>query len=64
MIDLIRNNVKNQNEFIIFESSDFSIEKSYYLQMQYFIEHSINKRKPMNCLKESLDVLKICLNNG
>ena len=64
MIDLIRNNIKNQNEFIIFESSDFSIEKSYYLQMQYFIEHSINKRKPMNCLKESLDVLKICLNNG
>lgn len=64
MIDLIRNNIKNQNEFIIFESSDFSIEKSYYLQMQYFIEHSINKRKPMNCLKESIDVLKICLNNG
>lgn len=64
MIDLIRNNIKNQNEFIIFEISDFSIEKSYYLQMQYFIEHSINKRKPMNCLKESLDVLKICLNNG
>jgi predicted dehydrogenase len=64
MIDLIRNNIKNQNEFIIFENSDFSIEKSYYLQMQYFIEHSINKRKPMNCLKESLDVLKICLNNG
>ena len=63
-IDLIRNNIKNQNEFIIYENSDFAIEKTYYLQMQYFIEHSINKRKPMNCLKESLDVLKICLGNG
>jgi len=63
-IDLIRNYIKNQNEIIIYENSDFAIEKTYYLQMQYFIEHSINKRKPMNCLKESLDVLKICLSNG
>jgi len=62
-IDLIKNIIKVNDEFIIYENSNFIMANTYRDQLNYFIDHLKTKSKPMNSLEESLEVLKICLLN-
>lgn len=62
-IDLIKNEIKNDKEECLFEVADFNVKDTYSLQLDYFINCLRNKQVPMNSLKESVEILKICLNN-
>jgi predicted dehydrogenase len=62
-IDLINNIVADENDQILFQSSNFEMINTYYDQMQYFLNCLKQNVKPMNSLKESIGVLKIVLNN-
>ena len=54
---------KNDSEEYIFKNDIFQIKDTYRLQLKYFIECLKMKQIPMNSFKESLDNLKICLQN-
>ena len=62
-IDLIRNYIKNDSGEKIKKKEDFQVTDTYRLQLNYFIECLKKKQTPMNSFKESLDNLKICLQN-
>ncbi|MBF4517626.1 Gfo/Idh/MocA family oxidoreductase [Flavobacterium sp. ANB] len=62
-IDLIRNRILNSKEEILFESKNFNMIDTYTNQMEFFIESLNNKQEQMNTFSESIEVLKICLNN-
>lgn len=62
-VDLIKNKIKNDNDEYLFEASDFNVKDTYSLQLDYFIDCLKNNQVPMNSLKESVEILKICLNN-
>lgn len=62
-IDLINNKIKNDSGEYIFKKEDFQLKDTYRLQLKYFIECLKKKKTPMNSFKESLDNLKICLQN-
>jgi len=61
--DLIKNEIKNDDGEYLFQAVDFSVKDTYSLQLDYFIDCLKNKQEPMNSLKESIEILKICLNN-
>ena len=61
--DLIKNEIKNDDGEYLFQAVDFSVKDTYLLQLDYFIDCLKNKQEPMNSLKESIEILKICLNN-
>lgn len=62
-IDLINNNIKKGTGKFLFKSDDFQIKDTYNLQLLYFIDCLKRKQTPMNSFKESLENLKICLQN-
>ena len=62
-VDLINNNIKNDTGECLFKSDDFQLKDTYKLQLLYFFDCLKNKHKPMNSFKDSLDNLKICLQN-
>ena len=62
-VDLIKNEIKNDVDEYLFEVADFNVKETYSLQLDYFINCLRNKQVPMNSLKESVEILKICLNN-
>ena len=62
-VDLIKNEIKNDNEECLFKVSDFNVMDTYSMQLAYFIDCLKNKNFPMNSLKESVEILKICLND-
>jgi predicted dehydrogenase len=62
-VDLINNSIKDRAGYIIFESPNFIISNTYYDQMDYFINCLNQNQQPMNSLKESIEVLKIVLQN-
>jgi predicted dehydrogenase len=63
LVDLIKNEVKNDKNELLFQDLNFNIKQTYANQLQYFINCLINKHSPMNSLEESIEVLKICLKN-
>ena len=63
MIKVVTNKIKNDLEEYIFKNEDFQVKDTYRLQLKYFIECLKKKKTPMNSFKESLDNLKICLQN-
>lgn len=63
IVDLINNNIKNDTGVYLFKSDDFQLKDTYKLQLLYFFDCLKNKHKPMNSFKDSLDNLKICLQN-
>lgn len=63
VVDLIMNEVTNQDNEYLFKALDFNIQETYYYQLEYFINCLNNNEVPMNSLKESIDILKICLKN-
>lgn len=62
-VDLIKNEIKNDSGEYLFQAIDFNVKDTYSLQLDYFIDCLKNKQVPMNSLKESVEILKICLNN-
>jgi predicted dehydrogenase len=62
-VDLINNIVLSDNFEILFESSNFQMIDTYVSQMEYFVNCIIKNEKPMNSLSESIEVLKIVLQN-
>lgn len=62
-VDLIKNEIKNDNGEYLFQAIDFNVKDTYSLQLDYFINCLKNNQVPMNSLKESIEILKICLNN-
>lgn len=60
-IDLIKNIVTDENDVLLFQSSTFEMKNTYKYQMDYFINCLKQNEKPMNTLKESIEVLKIVL---
>ena len=62
-IDLINNNVRNDTGECIYSHEDFMAQDSYSAQLKYFISCIENNEKPMNSFTESLENLKICLQN-
>ena len=61
--DLINNKVENGKGELLFEDVNFSVLNTYILQLKYFIERLSKQEPPMNTFEDSLDVLKIALNN-
>lgn len=62
-IDLIKNEIKNDTGEYLFKTVAFNVKDTYSVQMDYFIDCLKNKVIPMNSLKESVEILKICLND-
>ncbi|WP_289663058.1 Gfo/Idh/MocA family protein [Flavobacterium panacagri] len=60
-VDLINNKIINDDNEIVFEASNFEVKNTYSFQLDYFINCLIKKSKPMNSLKESIEILKIVL---
>lgn len=62
-VDLVNNLVSDENDQVLFQSSNFEMRNTYINQMEYFINCIKKNEKPMNSLKESIEVLKIVLQN-
>jgi predicted dehydrogenase len=60
-IDLIKNEIKNDDGDVLFQSTNFNITDTYYSQFKYFIDCLQSSKKPMNSLQESIKVLEICM---
>ena len=62
-VDLVNNLVSDENDQILFQISNFEMRNTYVNQMEYFIDCIKQNEKPMNSLKESIEVLRIVLQN-
>ncbi|MFC4209939.1 Gfo/Idh/MocA family protein [Pedobacter lithocola] len=62
-VDLIKNTLKNDANEYLFEASDFDVKHTYIFQLEYFINCLKTNQIPMNSFKDSLENLKLCLNN-
>jgi predicted dehydrogenase len=62
-VDLVNNLVTDENNQVLFQSSNFEMRNTYIIQMEYFINCIKQNEQPMNSLKESTEVLKIVLHN-
>ncbi len=62
-VDLIANTVSDERTGIIATFPDFKILDTYEDQITYFHQLLEDKEKPMNNLTESVDILKIILDN-
>lgn len=61
LVDIPNSTITNDKNEIIF-STDFNIIDTYTCQMQHIYEIVENKKQSLNPIEESLEVLKICLN--
>jgi predicted dehydrogenase len=61
MVDLINATISRADGSVVFSSKE-SITKTYQLQMEYFINCVKMKQKTMNTFDDSIEVLKMCLN--
>lgn len=62
-VDLINSKITDDNGTIIFNEPNFIMMDTYTEQMKYFADHLIQNRTPMNTFAESVQILKICLND-
>lgn len=63
LVDLINNIISDEMNQILFSAPGYNILNTYFDQMQYFVNCLKLDQKPMNSLKESIEVLKIVLQN-
>jgi predicted dehydrogenase len=62
-VDLVNNIVTDENDQVLFQRANFEMRNTYINQMEYFVYCINQKEKPMNSLRESIEVLKIVLQN-
>lgn len=62
-IDLIKNTITDDEDTVLFEDKIFSVINTYTLQLEYFISCLKKNKSTMNSFENSLQALKICLNN-
>lgn len=60
-IDLINSIVRNSNGEVLFHQNSFEMKNTYLLQMKFFMEEVLTKRKQMNTIEEAFQVLKLCI---
>lgn len=60
-VDLIKNEIVNENNELLFQDLNFNIKETYVKQLEYFINCLSNNQIPMNNFVEAFEVLKICL---
>ena len=63
VVDLINNIISYESNQILFSDPGYDIINTYTNQMQYFVNCIKRDQKPMNSLRESIEVLKIVLQN-
>lgn len=63
LVDLLKCEIKNSKNEIVFTDEKYQIANTYLLQMQYFMNCLNDNKTPMNTFKEALESLKICLVN-
>jgi predicted dehydrogenase len=63
LVDLIKNIIVDEEDNVLFEIPNFVINQTYEDQIRYFINCLVLSQQPMNSLKESIEVLKIVLQN-
>jgi predicted dehydrogenase len=63
VVDLIKNVIKSDSGSYSYNAVNYSPVDTYISQLEYFIRCLKEKSQPMNSLKESIEILKICLNN-
>jgi predicted dehydrogenase len=62
-IDLIRNCINEDNGKVIFSANNFVLKDTYLAQLRYFTSLLTTNQNSFNSLRESIDVLKIVLQN-
>jgi predicted dehydrogenase len=63
LVDLINNIIVDEDDNLLFNGANFTINQTYIDQISYFINCLALNQHPMNSLKESIEVLKIVLQN-
>jgi len=63
-VDLINCTITVDDNTIVFSCPEFKIADTYLKQMEYFIDHINNGIQPMNTFAESLQILKLTLQDG
>jgi predicted dehydrogenase len=63
IIDLINNCIIDDNGKIIFVADNFVLKDTYVAQLSYFTTLLAKNQNPFNSLRESIDILKIVLQN-
>lgn len=61
--DLLKCTISNNENQIIFTDNEFDFSKTYFNQMNYFIDNLKNEYIYMNNIHESFEILKIALND-
>lgn len=60
-MDIINNKITDDNNTLIFDGGDFKIIDTYAVQMKWFVEALSGNEAPFNTFEESLNILKIGL---
>jgi predicted dehydrogenase len=61
LADLINNRIVDEDDNVLFNGNNFTINQTYKDQISYFIDCLSINQHPMNSLKASIEVLKIVL---
>lgn len=64
IVDLLNSQIKKATGEPIFKQKNFDINETYRNQLQYYINCLRSSEAPMNSLSESIQILKICLENA
>ena len=62
IIDILNNKIMDAESNLLFIDEKFEIVNTYFEQMTYFIDALKNKKQTMNSFANSIDILKLCLN--
>lgn len=63
LVDLVNNIIVDEENNVLIKKTNFVINQTYEDQISYFINCLSLNQQPMNSLKESIEVLKIVLQN-
>lgn len=63
LIDLLKSRITDNDGNVIYQAENFTIAATYINQMESFINSLKSNQEQMNTFTDSIEVLKICLNN-
>ena len=62
-VDLLNSSITNDFGETIFSANEYDIYQTYFDQLKYFIDCLRSGTRPMNSLRESVEILKLVLGN-